>query len=104
MTSNSTLTRNHEVFLLLLATYLLGNLVAVGYLMHTGGTLMRRTIAFALLLTATVLWAGCTTANNSNNANATNANRGPANTNNANANMHGNRNMGNMNMGKANKK
>ncbi len=77
---------------------------------------MRRTTAFALLLTATVFWAGCTTADNSNtagNANMAatpaNANAGTANTNNANANMHGNKNMGNMNMsnmnmGKANKK
>jgi hypothetical protein len=77
---------------------------------------MRRTIAFLLLLTATVLWAGCTTADNSNtasNANMAatppNANIRTANTNNANANMQGNMNMGNMNMsnmnmGKPNKK
>ena len=72
--------------------------------MHTGGTLMRRNLAFALLLTAAVFLAGCTRADNSNNANATNANAGTANTNNANANMRGNKNMCNMNMGKANKK
>ena len=77
---------------------------------------MRRTIAFVLLFMATVFWAGCTTADNSNtagNANMAatpaNANTGAANTNNANANMHGNMNMGNMNMsnmnmGKPNKK
>src|SRR6266496_4388501 len=84
------------------------------YVMHTGGTSMPRTIAFALLLTATAFWAGCTTANNSNtaaNANMAatpvNANTGTANTNNANmrGNMNmGNMNMSNMNMGKPNKK
>ena len=71
---------------------------------------MRRTIAFVLLLTATVFWAGCTTADNSNtagNANMAatpaNANTAPANTNTrGNANM-GNMNMSNMNMNKANK-
>ena len=70
---------------------------------------MQRTIAFVLLLTATVLWAGCSTADNSNtagNANRAatpaNANTGTANTNNANANM-GNKNMSNMNMAKPNK-
>jgi hypothetical protein len=71
-------------------------------------------MAFLLLLTATVLWAGCTTADNSNNAgNANmaatpaNANTGTANTNHATTNVHGNMNManmGNMNMGHANKK
>ncbi len=77
---------------------------------------MRRTITLGLLLTATVLWAGCSTAENSNtagNANMAatpaNTNTGTANTNNANANIHGNANMGNMNMsnmnmGKPNKK
>jgi hypothetical protein len=77
---------------------------------------MRRTIAFVLLLTVTVLLAGCTTANNSNTAVNANmaatpakANTGTANTNNANANMPanmnmGNKNMGNMNMSKPNKK
>jgi hypothetical protein len=68
---------------------------------------MRRTIAFMLLLTATVLWAGCTTSENSNtvgNANMTpaNANMGTANSNKANSNVHGNTNMGNMNMGNMN--
>ena len=65
---------------------------------------MRRTIAFVLLLTATVFWAGCTTSDNSNTAGNANMAATPAN---ANANMHGNKNMGNMNMsnmGKANKK
>ncbi len=66
---------------------------------------MRRTTAFVLLLMATVLWAGCSTSDNSNiagNANmtATPANTGKANTNNAN--MHGNMNMGNMNMSNMN--
>jgi len=77
---------------------------------------MRRTIAFTLLLLATVFWAACTASDNSNtagNANMAatpaNANTGTANTNNANANMKGNTNMGNMNMsnmnmGKPNKK
>ncbi len=70
---------------------------------------MPRTIAFVLLLTATVLWAGCTTAENTNraaNANMAatpaNANTGTANTNNANANMRGNMNMSNMNMSNMN--
>jgi len=89
--------------------------------MHIGETSMRPTIAFVLLLMATVFWAGCSTTDNSNtagNANMAatpaNANTGKANTNNANANMHGNVNMGNvnmsnmnmsnMNMGKPNKK
>ncbi len=70
---------------------------------------MRRTMAFVLLLTATVLWAGCTTAENSNtagNANRAatpaNANTSAANANNANANMHGNMNMSNMNMSNMN--
>jgi PBP1b-binding outer membrane lipoprotein LpoB len=72
---------------------------------------MRRTVSFVLLLTAAVLWAGCTTTDNSNtagNANMAatpaNANTGMANTNNANANIHGNMNMSNMNMIKPNKK
>jgi hypothetical protein len=77
---------------------------------------MRQTIAFVLLLTATVLLSGCTTADNSNTAGnvnmaatPANANTGSANTNNANANRMGNTNMGNMNMrntnmGKPNKK
>ena len=70
---------------------------------------MRRTTAFLLLLTATVLFAGCATADNSNtatNANMAatpaNVNTGTANTNNANANMKGNTNMGNMNMSNMN--
>jgi len=66
---------------------------------------MRRTIAFVLLLTATVLWAGCTRSENSNtagNANMANANMGTANSNNANSNVHGNTNMGNMNMSNMN--
>jgi hypothetical protein len=70
---------------------------------------MRRTTAFVLLLTATVLFAGCTTADNSNtpgNANMAatpaNANTGKANTNNPNANMPGNMNMGNKNMSNMN--
>src|SRR5712692_8678325 len=83
------------------------------YLMHIGETSMRPTIAFVLLLMATVFWAGCSTTDNSNtagNANMAatpaNANTGKANTNNANVgnvNM-SNMNMSNMNMGKPNKK
>ncbi|MBA3570187.1 MAG: hypothetical protein H0W28_12835 [Pyrinomonadaceae bacterium] len=73
---------------------------------------MRRTIAFLLLLAVTVLWAACTTADNSNttgNANVmttpANSNVGTANT--SNANVHANMNASehaNMNMGNANKK
>jgi len=70
---------------------------------------MRRTFGFVLLLTATVLFVGCTKADNSNmagNANVVatpaNANTGTANTNNANANVMGNTNMGNMNMSNKN--
>ncbi len=71
------------------------NSTYIVYLMRTGGTPMRRTIAFVLLLAATVLWAGCATSNKSNNGNA---NMAPANTNAAksttnNANAHGNMNM-----------
>ncbi len=73
------------------------NSTYIVYLMRTGGTPMRRTIAFVLLLAATVLWAGCATSNNSNNGNANMA-ATPANTNAAksttnNANAHGNMNM-----------
>ena len=88
-------------------------------LMHIGGTSMLRTTAFLILLTATVFYVGCTTADNSNtaaNANVTatpaNATTGSANTNNGNANVHANMNasehanmnMSNMNMNKPNKK
>ena len=44
---------------------------------------MRRTIAFVLLLTATVLWAGCKTADNSNTAGNANMAATPANANDA---------------------
>ena len=70
---------------------------------------MRRTITFVLLLSSTVFWVACTTANNSNtagNANMVatpaNANTGTANSNNANSNVHRNTNMGNMNMANMN--
>ena len=70
---------------------------------------MRRTIAFVVLLTATVLLAGCTTADNSNMAGKANiaatpanTNTGAANTNNANANMSANMNMANKNMSNMN--
>ena len=59
---------------------------------------MRRTIAFLFLLSASVFWSGCTTANNSNTT-------GNANASNANANEHANMNANehaNMNMGKKN--
>ena len=78
---------------------------------------MQRITAFVLLVLATVFWAGCSTANNSNTANnanmaptPVNANTGTANTSNANvhgnmnAKEHTNMNMGNMYMGKPNKK
>jgi hypothetical protein len=67
-------------------------------------------MAFVVLLAATVLWAGCTTATNSNNAGNANVAATPANTNavkpntnNANTNVHGNMNMNNMNMGNSDK-
>jgi hypothetical protein len=69
---------------------------------------MRRTIAFVLLLMATVLWAGCTTADNSNTAGNANMAATPSNANTgaANANVHANMNArehANMNMGNAKK-
>ena len=65
---------------------------------------MRRIIAFVLLLTATVFWAGCTTADNSNTAGNANRAATPANVNTApaNTNMRGNANMGNTNMSNMN--